>query len=220
MGRDFAAIEDVRRILGSNFFGLDDWNRMFNIPISSGFMERIYSSGFPWSERCLQGPCPFEADKMLRETHFGFLEIQKMSEDVPTLFRMCGLEGIHPLPDCYIRKSLRPMEEWGFAYAWRLLRRETVPGSSDRVLRVQESMMPPEYELPYVTHELIKNVLIYRLSESYINCKLWTRCKEIPKIRCRTVVGYFGHRTLNTAVFCDDTASPVVGVGASRRSGV
>lgn len=68
------SIEEARHIMGKNFFGIEEWKVHFpelTIFLDEGeIQEKI---PFPWGEKLLNAPCPFNPYLRIRDTHFAFL---------------------------------------------------------------------------------------------------------------------------------------------------
>lgn len=66
----------AKKTLGDRFFDLKAWDDELALPLSPA--ERMSAEWFPWDDGILWGPCPFEPDKQVRETHFAFFARNKI----------------------------------------------------------------------------------------------------------------------------------------------
>ncbi len=84
------------RVMGNNFFGIDDWENLFFPVIKFTKQEREELSILPWDKTVLESRCPFTKGKKVGETHFAFLAIDKLpSGDSLTIDNLALLNRIH-----------------------------------------------------------------------------------------------------------------------------
>lgn len=63
--------DNIYNLLGGKVFGSFEWSLILDKPIDNPF-EKI---PFPWNERILSSPCPFNPDSTIGQTHIAFLQI-------------------------------------------------------------------------------------------------------------------------------------------------
>jgi hypothetical protein len=216
---------EARQIMDRNIFDAADWMSYYDVKFTK---KQIRDVGkFPWSEDVLNGPCPFHAGKMVRETHFAFLGVTRINGEPLTVNKWMELHPVTGQPRFYFAS-----DPWhaGQPYAdevtmelrWYLLLKSIVPGSTDKTSEQQVAMLPEEYEVPSTIAEVTKDILVFRKTNVRPNPVQWAACKErtikTSKIDKGLVscVGYFSEYGLHVDCW-NGTSHYAVGVGASRK---
>lgn len=181
----------AREIMGPNFFGPAEWERLFSVRLSDSELRRI--SEFPWSEEDLlvKAPGPYGGNMSgpggstitVRDRHFAFLGLQvingrelNLAHWVDLLSRREDLDRM-----VYLEKTDR---EESFAqrsclFRWYLMPWDPVYLNLASASEDPEDVLPDNYELPYAieqtTHTLLFNLLPGR---RVLNERVTVVCKD------------------------------------------
>ncbi len=215
----------AREILGCNMFGVEDWQAMYGVKFTK---KQIRDAGkFPWSEDVLNGPCPFNKGKLVKDTHFAFMGLTGINGSPLTVKKWMELHPATGQPKfCFNADPWHAgqphTDEATMELRWYLLLKEIVPGSTDKTLEQQVVMLPEEYEVPSTIAEVTKDILVLRKTNVRPNPSRWAACKErtikTSKVDKGLVscVGCFGGDGLRVGFWNGDSRYNV-GVGASRK---
>ena len=213
-----ADLRTVRLLMGQNFFGPEEWASFYNESLPAKFLRKIK---FPWGEDVLEGPCPFNSGKTVRETHVAFLGLSVLGDKPLTILRW---QELHPKssgkqPFFYHDPNPWYAEESHARVAlqarWHLFLREVVPGSVGIDHEAQIKLLPSEYEVPTTVAEVTKDLLSFRKSGTRPNQNIWARCSERTSNGLLSVAGDWGGSGL--LVYWGGNADDIVGMGASRK---
>ena len=170
----------ARIALGNLFFDMAHWVRFFATRFEESEVEKALQ--FPWNEDVLMGPDPWEKSKLVRDTHFAFLGVEKIGGQPLTVAQLIKmhpdeskLRYFYPTTwhDCQPHVHTATLSPH-----WYLLRMEIVPGSTGKLPDEQVAMLPPEYELPMTIDETSKDMLVFRKTGVRLNSSRWARCAE------------------------------------------
>ncbi len=213
------AVKIARLVLGRNVFDDADWMSYYDANLSKKLIRAV--AEFPWSDELLNSPCPFNTDKLVKDTHFAFFGLPSLNGKALTVL---GWHDIHPAtgqPKFYFNQ-----DPWykGEGYAnkavcearWYLLLKDIVPGSTDKMPEEQEKMLPPEYEIPTTIAEVTKDILCFRKTDVRVNPSRWAHCKEKTSDGFLSCVGHFAACGLYVSIW-DGSRYYYIGVGASRK---
>jgi len=191
----------ARRIMGSNFWGRDEWAGL-EVTLSGRQAKTI--GRFPWSEEILDSECPWHPGKAVSQTHFGFLGVKVVGKTPLTIVRwqeLCPADGqpkfcSYP-PDCWFARET-------FAAAvslelqWYLALKDVVPGSTSKawetISKAWETMLgllPPEYEAPTPVVEVTKDLLYHKRTGDYLNPNIYAVTGALVSRGVPVLVGYF-----------------------------
>ncbi len=200
-------------------FNVEHWRRFYRANISRTLVE--LAAIFPWSDEVLNGPCPFNKNKRVKETHLAFF-------GMPTLIKkrltVMALQRLHPpsdQPRFYFSHNPE-YAQWPYANEttcearWHLVLKNIVPGSTQTTARHQEALLPFEYEIPTTIEEVTKDILCFKLTRARPNPRLWARCREKRSDDHLACAGHFNRNGLGISYWCG-AAINGVGLGASRK---
>lgn len=180
-------------------FGIADWQKLYGITLTS---KQVASVGdFPWSDAVLNAPCPFHKGKMIRETHFAFVGLDRVS--------IMELQKLNPKatePRFYQYGSDAWYRNEKFAtkvnlkFRWYLLLKDVIPGSENKTFDEQVAMLPEGYEVPTAVEETAKDFLIFKKTGTYVNSNRYARTADLDSDGRRVYVG----RCDADGVFVDD----------------
>ncbi len=218
-----AAREAAQKLLGTNFFGVEDWQENYGLSLTKSQLAKV--SEFPWSEKVLTAPCPFHSGKQVKDTHFAFLGLEQSKKQPLTIGQW---QKLHPAsnqprfysypPDCWYKNE--PFaNEVSCQLRWYLCLKEIVPGSENKTFDGQQAMLPPEYEVPSAVEEVTKCLACFKKTGIYLNPNRYGRVRDTSSGGGRVHVGLFGAGGL--FVYSDWAGSRWGGVGlaASRKLG-
>lgn len=185
----------IRKIMGRNFFGVEEWQIFFGVNFSEKQLQEI--ADFPWEENILNSPCPFNEDKKIKETHFAFLGLAAINEKPLTILKWKELYPEIPRPRFYmpnptdsrfIKNALTEgfMQEAICEFRWYLMPLEIFSSSINKTFEEQSTMLIEKYEIPTGIEEVTKCILYYRKNSTYLNYENWARCQH------QITVGLFG----------------------------
>jgi hypothetical protein len=215
----------ARAMLGNNMFGVEDWQALYGVKFTK---KQIREAGkFPWSEDVLNGKCPFNPGKLVRETHFAFLGLTGINGEPLTVKKWMALHPATGQPRFYFASGPwhagQPYaDEATMELKWHLLLKSIVPGSTDKTPEQQVAMLPEEYEVPSTIAEVTKDILVFRKTNVRHNFSHWAACKErtikTSKVDKGLVscVGSFRGDGLRVYYWDGHSSHWLVGVGASR----
>ncbi len=209
----------ARAVMGQNFFGVEEWATLYNVNFSKKQLREV--SEFPWGEDILNGPCPFNQGKLVRETHFAFLGLDKLNGSP---FSILKFQELHPASGqpkftSYIPYSWYSQQAFASKTAtlrWYLLLASIVPKSTSTAWDKQKAMLPAEYEVPTAIEEVSKDILAYLKTGVYLNPSVYARVKDTTSDGGRVRVGRFGGGGLGIDRWSDGGGYSV-GVSASRK---
>jgi hypothetical protein len=221
----FTDVRIARLIMGNGLFGIEDWQTLYGVKFTK---KQLREAGkFPWGEEVMNGPCPFNPEKQVKDTHFAFLGVTGINGEPLTVQKWTKLHPATGQPKFYFADNPwyegQPYtDETTLEFRWHLLLKEIVPGSTEKTPEQQAAMLPPEYEVPSTIAEVTKDILAFRKMNVILNGGRWAACKErtikTGKVDGNLVscVGYFVGRGLNVNNWGGDDVG-YVGVGASRK---
>lgn len=216
----------AREILGRNIFTDADWLSCYDILFTKKQLRD--TEIFPWDEDVLNGPCPFNKGKLVKDTHFAFLGISGINDQSLTVAKWLELHPPTNQPKFYFNANPwhvgQPHTDVAtMQLRWYLMLKDIVPDSTGRTPEDQVAMLPPEYEVPTTIAEVTKDILVFRKTDVHPNPSRWAACAE------RTVetssanaglvscVGHFDRHGLDVYVW-GGGHDGLIGVGASRKS--
>ncbi|OGF36460.1 hypothetical protein A2482_04120 [Candidatus Falkowbacteria bacterium RIFOXYC2_FULL_48_21] len=218
---------EARQIMGRNIFDAADWASYYNVQFTKRQLRE--AAKFPWGEDVLNGPCPYNQGKLVKETHFAFLGITKIN-GVP--FTVEEWLKLHPsIGDnqprfCFAENPWhagQPHTDVAtMEFRWYLLLKEIVPGSTSKFPDEQVAMLASAYEVPSTIAEVSKEILVFRKTNVRPNQTLWSACKERTVKTDQVAAGLvscvdrFRARGLRVSHW-DGARDGRVGVGASRK---
>ncbi len=207
----------VRKIMGKNFFGIEEWSFFYGVNFSKKQLREV--AKFPWSEDVLNAPCPFHKGKSVKETHFAFLGLNKINGEPLTILKWQELHrawfrSYHPGAWCAEEKFAT---EQTCAFRWYLMLLEIVPNSTNKTFQEQTAMLPADYEVPLAIEEVTKLILYRRKNSVFLNRLEHGRCQDTI-FGCYPVsVGGFSSRGFHITRYWDSGFYYGVGLAASRK---
>ncbi len=213
------AVKRARLVLGRNIFDDADWMSYYDANLPKKLIRA--AAEFPWSDELLNSPCPFNTDKLVKDTHFAFFGLPSLNgKDLTVL----DWHDIHPAtgqPKFYFnRNQFYKNKDYANKIVceakWHLLLKDIVPGSTEKLPEEQETMLPPEYEIPTTIAEVTKDILYFRKTDVRVNPERWARCKEKTFNGFHSCVGFFVDLGLDVNYWIGNR-DPYFGVGASRK---
>lgn len=207
----------IRQVVGDQFFGVEEWARLYGYGIVFTDQQLLEVADFPWSEDILNVPCPFVEGKIIKETHFAFLGVERT---------ILGFYRLHPawgkphsrLTDDLWQGVKEIAEEQTCSFRWYLILKEIIPYSRSETYEQQLAMLPPEYEVPLAVEEVAKNILYYTKNRTPLNPGTWARCREATFVG-RVLVGDLDEHGVGLGERLDDDFPSYIGIGASRLLG-
>lgn len=197
-------------------FGVADWQKIYGITLTQKQIGTLRQ--FPWSEKTLSAPCPFNPGKMIRETHFAFVGLETVN--IMELQRL-NPQTTKPRFYDYAPNSWYSNEKFAnemkLSLRWYLLLKDIVPNSENNTFADQEKMLPKEYEVPTAIAEIAKDFLIYKMTGVYANGKRYARTSDLVSDSHRVYVGNCDAGGVVVVSYRDDYRNDFVGVGASRK---
>lgn len=168
-------------VLGRNIFTDADWMTYYNVKFTKTYLRD--AGKFPWGEDVLNGPCPFNKDKLVKDTHFAFFGLWAINGQPLTVAKWLQLHPATDQPKFYFNSDPwhegQPHTDIATMEArWYLMLKDIVPGSTDQTPEKQAAMLPPEYEVPTTIAETTKNILVYRKTSQRPNGSRWAACTE------------------------------------------
>lgn len=71
------------------FWGVNDWRRFYKVIFTEEQLK--VAMEFPWDEDILNGPCPFNPGKLIKQTHFAFLGLPQFNGSPFNLMRFARM---------------------------------------------------------------------------------------------------------------------------------
>lgn len=197
-------------------FGIADWQKFYGLTLMPKQIASV--ANFPWSDKTLNAPCPFNPGKMIRETHFAFVGL-----DTVSIMEFQKLNPIATEPRFYQYGSDAWYRNEKFAtkvnlkFRWYLLLKDIVPGSENKTFDEQVAMLPEEYEVPTAVEETTKDFLIFKKTGTYVNSNRYARTADLDSGGFRVLVGYCDADGVRVSHYWGDDRSDSVGLPASRK---
>ena len=187
-------------------FSISDWRKLLGVVFTR--KQEALLGVLP---EILHAPCPFHPHRLVRDTHVGFIGVDRL-----TLQEFGRLNCPYPSrPDpWYFKEKFATKETMKFQIY--LLLREIVPGSESRTFDDQRRMLPSGYDVPYAIAEAVKNYLLYRTLGVRVNPKRYARTASLNSFRIRAAIGAHGVEGCAVTRFTDHYDSEVLGIAASR----
>jgi len=215
----------ARRIMGVNFFGLEEWG-LLGVTFTKSQIRKVVSK-FPWSEEFLDSPCPFVKGRAVRETHFAFLGADKYNGVVTEAhgpLTIMNWQKIFPAdsqPRFYLygNDCWHPNEQFAAApleLRWYLGLKEIVPDSASTSWAGMQGMIPEGYEVPSPIVETTKVLLHYKKTGVYLNRNYYAATNSLDSHGIQVLVGYCDGRTVNVYRWLG-SASDDVGLSLVRK---
>ena len=181
----------------------------------------------PEVEDVLNGPCPFNKGKLVKDTHFAFMGMPAINGEPLTIAKWLELHPADGQPKFYFNTNPwhagQPHTDVAtLEPRLYIVLREIVPGSTSKTPEEQVAMLPPEYEVPTTIVEVTKDILVFRKTGKRCNGSRWATCTErtvkTSHVRAGSVscVGSFIEDGLDVNDW-DGSQNDDVGVGASRK---
>ncbi len=208
----------ARALMGQNFFGVEEYATLYGVNFSKKQLREV--SEFPWGEDVLNGPCPFNKGKTVRETHFAFLGVDKFNGSPLTIMKFQELHPALGQPKFYSYAPSSWYHQQAFAtdktmkLRWYLLLKDIVPNSTSTSWNDQKTMLPAEYEVPTAVEETAKDLYTQRKTGIYPNLKVYARVDDVSSDSYCVDVGFCCDGGVGVSDW-DDSGSSYVGVGAS-----
>lgn len=206
-------------IMGKNYWGWDEWRRKYRGSVKPDLIPSI--PPFPWTPAVLEGECPFNPGRPVKETHFAFLGLSKVRGKPLTIMQW---RAIHPTSgqprfyspdhDCWYHRDPFATEV-ALALEWHLVLLDIVPGSVSKRWGKQLELLPENYRVPTAIVEVTKDLLVYRRKNRFVNQRVYARCDSVTSHGYRVGVGRCGPVGLSVGGWFDGPLVSV-GVGASR----
>ena len=167
---DFFYTVDDDSMTEISYFGKTEWKNHFNINVDAPrISEEI--------QLALEKPCPFWANKKIKETHILFLVPQDISLDT---FLTPPFFNSNPSMIKYSLSGLKIAPDYKHPY-WALMTKKTIPNSSSNTFENQKAIAKQYgYEIPK-TIEAIACILSAKLLGNisiFCNTGEQTRCEE------------------------------------------
>ena len=216
----------ARVVLGRNIFTDADWMSYYDAKFTK---KQLRDAGkFPWGEDVLNGPCPFNEGKLVRDTHFAFLGISGINGQPLTVAKWLELHPATGQPKFYFNANPwhagQPHTDVAtMQLRWYLMLKDIVPDSTGQTPEEHVTMLPAEYEVPTTIAETTKDFLVFRKTDVRPNGSLWAACTErtvkIDKVSAGYIscVGDFDENGLRVDYWYGGRVHDI-GVGASRKS--
>ena len=215
----------ARVVLGRNIFTDADWMSYYDAKFTKKQIREARK--FPWGEDVLNSPCPFNPDKLVKDTHFAFLGISSINGQPLTVAKWLELHSTTGQPKFYFNSDpwhvgqphtdLTTMQ-----LRWYLMLGDIVPNSTSKTPEEQVAMLPVGYEMPTTIMEVTKDILVFRKTGERPNRSRWAACTERTVktdkayTGCVSCVGVFDESGLGVS-FWDGFHGYSVGLGASRK---
>lgn len=197
-------------------FGIADWQKLYGITLTPKQIASV--ANFPWSDKTLNEPCPFNPGKMVRETHFAFVGLDTVS--IMELQKL-NPKATEPRFASYAPESWYSKQDFAtivmLKFRWYLLLKEIVPGSENKTFEDQEKMLPKEYEVPTAVEEVAKDILIFKKTGIYVNPNRYARTASLGSGGVRVYVGYCGADGVDVDDGWGGGRGDRVGLSASRK---
>ncbi|PIW95855.1 hypothetical protein COZ84_01210 [Candidatus Kuenenbacteria bacterium CG_4_8_14_3_um_filter_39_15] len=215
----------ARLVLGRNIFDDADWMSYYDAKFTK---KQFREAGrFPWGEDILNSSCPFNSDKLVKDTHFAFLGLTAINGSPLTVAKWLELHPATGQPKFYFNNDPwhvgQPHTDVAtMQLRWYLMLKNIIPNSTSKTPEEQVAMLPPEYEVPSTIAEVTKDILVFRKTDVRPNPSHWAACTErtvkTDKVSAGRVscVGGFDGDGLYVDVWCGDRVGSV-GLGASRK---
>jgi len=219
------ACDAAQKILGNNFWGFEDWQTIPGVTVAKEQLTQV--GKFPWGETVLNGPCPFHPGKKVSETHFAFLGIEGLDAKRPLTIR--GFQDLFPASGqprfySYDNDSWYRNEEFAnkptCGLRWYLMLRGIIPGSENKTWDEQQSLVPPEYEVPTPVADVAKHLLCRKKTGQDVNLGRYGRTDTLDSDGSRVGVGRCDAEGLHVNDYWDGRRYVRIGLSASRKSGV
>ena len=189
--------EMARNILGKNFFGIEEWAVFNNVIIPKNQLSKV--TKFPWNKDILESSCPFEKNKAVKETHFGFLGLTIINGNPLTIMKF---DELYSSEDQSIFFNTWWCEgkfatERTCAFRWYLMPMRIIDDSLDKTYKAQVKILQPNYEIASAVEEVAKNFLYFAKNGEHSSFYFYNRCRDmvsdeiIPTRKYRVVVGGF-----------------------------
>ena len=210
----------ARAILGTNIWTVEDWQDVLGVSFVKAQLASV--GEFPWGEKILTSECPFNAGKQVKDTHFAFLGIEKVDKDPLTILRMQHLFPATGQPRFYSYddswyKNQEFAKKQTCKLRWYLMLKEIVPGSESKTWDEQQSMLPPEYEVPEAVVDVAKHLLCSKKTGAPVNPDRYGRTSSLDSGGRRVVVGYCDPKGLGVSDSWDGRRYDHLGLSASRK---
>jgi len=212
----------ARALMGNErYFGPEDWASLYGVRFTKKQLRAV--AQFPWNEDLLNSPCPLVAGKTIRETHFAFLELDRINGDPLTIMKWQQLQPAPGQPRFYKYGSEAWYGNQQFAVRttgelrWRLMPLEIVPNSTSKTFAEQTAMLPTEYEVPLAVTEVSKVMLYFRKSGKYANSSRYARVSDLASAGGRVFVGLFAAGGLRVDHFWGGYRGGDLGLSAARK---
>jgi hypothetical protein len=215
----------ARVVLGRNIFDDADWMSYYDAKFTK---KQLRDAGkFPWGEDVLNGPCPFNKGKLVKDTHFAFLGLSAINGSPLTVAKWLELHPATGQPKFYFdtdpwHAGQPHTDVVTMQLRWYLMLKDIVPDSTSKTPEEQVAMLPPAYEVPSTIAEVTKDILVFRKTGVHPNPSRWAACTERTVKTDKVSAGYV------LCVGCFDGygllvyywlgyRSDRVGLGASRK---
>jgi len=223
--------QHAREIMGSNYFGVEEWQRLCGLKSTSHVMSNI--PNITWGADVLAGSCPFYPSwlrQRISDTHFLFLGLDTLDGVGP--LTITALEQMHrsPTTEEPVLNSGGPKpwyQKHPFAnyeslkLRWYLLLKDPVPDSAGKFREVQSSLLPHEYRVPFAIEEAAKDFL-FALKQTaapwyqrlFPRSFAYVRCRDVISDGSQPLVGLLTSGLVISSVY---SGLDSCGIGASRR---
>ena len=199
-------------------FGVADWQKLHpNVVLTPKQIAEV--AQFPWTDKTLNAPCPFNPGKMIRETHFAFVGLDHVTiAELQKLYPQSGQPRFYAyMSDDAWYKNEKFASKVTLKPRWYLLLKDIVPNSENKTFEEQQAMLPEEYEVPSAVAEIAKNLFVFEKSGSHANPNRYARTADLDSARYRVRVGDCDAGGVYVDCRWGDRRDGYVGVSASRK---
>ena len=207
--------------MGANFFGPAEWSDHYGLQFSKGQLRKI--AGFPYSIELLNSPCPFNEGKLIKETHFAFLGLDRFKDKPLTIMEW---QKIHPalgqprfydsVSYCWYAKDDFCINEV-LRFRWYLVLIKIVPNSESMIFEEQLRLLPEAYCPLRAIEEVTKAMLFFKKNGIYLNQYRYACCSSLASNGDQVRAGRFNSLGLSIYYRYGNDRDDKVGVGAVRK---
>lgn len=206
----------VRKVMGKNFFGTEEWSKVLDRPIAVRRMPRRIAEQLLV---VLRQRCPFEPNRLVKDTHVLFPGIARVKKEEVTLM---WLQNHYPyFFDQVVWYTFQLFANAPLEKGWYLVYRSAVPLSTGLSYREQERMLPKGYLPTSVIEEIARRFLASRCWKSFVwpsSIVIRTRDFGLQEGRvCIDSREMPGRSGLDICIYAENERSSVVGISACRR---
>ena len=154
---NYLDVSDAKRILGNNIFTIADWQKYCFNSFSEKQIQEF--NKFPWNEKFLDSPCPFNKGLSIKQTHFAFIGLESINKEFlhADNWHSLNFETLYSIDT----KFMRNPDASKLKFRWYLMLKKEMPGSSNKTIEQQMAMLPEsgEYQIPTLEAQITKMTL-------------------------------------------------------------